>query len=84
MMPLDVAVAGGDSGIGRSVAVLMAKEGAKGVAIVYLPAEQPVSKPFHQWSRKPSGARPYLLGGGVGGGEGAGEGGSAAKRCDGG
>ncbi|EFN56881.1 hypothetical protein CHLNCDRAFT_144531 [Chlorella variabilis] len=32
---------GGDSGIGRSVAVLLAKEGAKGVAIVYLPKEQP-------------------------------------------
>ncbi|KAL4854252.1 putative oxidoreductase YhdF [Chlorella vulgaris] len=37
-------ITGGDSGIGRSVAVLMAKEGAKGVAIVYLPAEQPDAK----------------------------------------
>lgn len=33
---------GGDSGIGRAVAVLLAKESAKAVAIVYLPKEQPV------------------------------------------
>lgn len=33
-----VLVAGGDSGIGRSVAVLMAREGAD-VLIVYLPDE---------------------------------------------
>lgn len=32
-------ITGGDSGIGRSVAVLYAREGA-GVAIIYLPAEQ--------------------------------------------
>jgi NAD(P)-dependent dehydrogenase (short-subunit alcohol dehydrogenase family) len=36
-------VTGGDSGIGRSVALLMAKEGAKAVAIVHLPKEQAVS-----------------------------------------
>ncbi|KAL4423404.1 hypothetical protein ABPG77_009982 [Micractinium sp. CCAP 211/92] len=34
-------VTGGDSGIGRAVAVLLAKESAKAVAIVYLPKEQP-------------------------------------------
>ncbi len=33
---------GGDSGIGRAVAVMMAKEKAKAVAIVYLPKEQHV------------------------------------------
>ena len=36
-------VTGGDSGIGRSVALLLAKESAKAVAIVHLPKEQPVS-----------------------------------------
>ena len=36
-------ITGGDSGIGRSVALLMAKEGAKAVAIVHLPKEQAVS-----------------------------------------
>ncbi|GAB4818686.1 hypothetical protein N2152v2_005732 [Parachlorella kessleri] len=35
-----VIVTGGDSGIGRSVAVMMAKEKAKAIAIVYLPKEQ--------------------------------------------
>lgn len=35
-------VTGGDSGIGRAVSVLLAKEAAKAVAIVYLPKEQPV------------------------------------------
>ncbi|PSC75991.1 NAD(P)-dependent oxidoreductase [Micractinium conductrix] len=34
-------VTGGDSGIGRSVALLLAKESAKAVAIVHLPKEQP-------------------------------------------
>ncbi|KAJ5184951.1 Short-chain dehydrogenase/reductase SDR [Penicillium cf. griseofulvum] len=33
-------ITGGDSGIGRSVAILMAREGAD-VSIVYLPSEQP-------------------------------------------
>ena len=35
-------ITGGDSGIGRAVAVMMAKEGAKGLAIVYTAKEQPV------------------------------------------
>ena len=33
-------VTGGDSGIGRAVAVMMAKEKAKAVALVYVPKEQ--------------------------------------------
>lgn len=37
-----VLVTGGDSGIGRAAAVMMAKEGAKAVAIVYMPKEQQV------------------------------------------
>lgn len=35
-------VTGGDSGIGRSVALLLAKESAKAVAIVHTPKEQKV------------------------------------------
>lgn len=35
---------GGDSGIGRSVALLLAKEGAKAVAIVHTPKEQKVGQ----------------------------------------
>ena len=35
-------VTGGDSGIGRSMALLLAKEGAKGIAIVHTPKEQKV------------------------------------------
>jgi NAD(P)-dependent dehydrogenase (short-subunit alcohol dehydrogenase family) len=35
-------ITGGDSGIGRSVAILYAREGAD-VAIIYLPEEQKVS-----------------------------------------
>ena len=38
-----VLITGGDSGIGRSVAIIMAREGAD-VAIVYLPEEEPDAK----------------------------------------
>lgn len=42
-----VLITGGDSGIGRSVAVLMAREGAD-VSIVYLPEEEKDA----QWTKK--------------------------------
>jgi len=46
-----VIVTGGDSGIGRSVAVMMAKEKAKAVAIVYLPKEQQVRCLFSVYAK---------------------------------
>lgn len=43
-------VTGGDSGIGRSVALLLAKEGAKGIAIVHTPKEQKVGASSSGWT----------------------------------
>ena len=56
-------VTGGDSGIGRAVAVLFAREGAD-VAIVYLPVEQPDAEQT-QDAIKAEGRRALLLPGDV-------------------
>jgi NAD(P)-dependent dehydrogenase (short-subunit alcohol dehydrogenase family) len=56
-------ITGGDSGIGRSVAVLYAREGAD-VAIVYLPAEQPDADETRQAVEK-EGRRCLLISGDV-------------------
>jgi NAD(P)-dependent dehydrogenase (short-subunit alcohol dehydrogenase family) len=56
-------ITGGDSGIGRSVAVLYAREGAD-VAIVYLPAEQPDAEETKQAVER-EGRRCLLLSGDV-------------------
>jgi NAD(P)-dependent dehydrogenase (short-subunit alcohol dehydrogenase family) len=56
-------VTGGDSGIGRAVAVLFAREGAD-VAIVYLPVEQPDAEQTRE-AIKAEGRRALLLPGDV-------------------
>jgi NAD(P)-dependent dehydrogenase (short-subunit alcohol dehydrogenase family) len=56
-------VTGGDSGIGRSVAVLFAREGAD-VAIVHLPEEQKDAEITAEYIRK-EGQEPLLLSGDV-------------------
>ena len=60
-------ITGGDSGIGRSVAVLYAREGAD-VAIVYLPAEQPDAEETKQ-AIEAEGCRCLLIPGDVSGSE---------------
>jgi len=44
-------ITGGDSGIGRAVAIAFAREGAAGVAISYLPVEQPDAEETARWIR---------------------------------
>lgn len=56
-------ITGGDSGIGRSVAVLYAREGAD-VAIVYLPEEQPDAEETRQYVER-EGGRCLLIAGDV-------------------
>lgn len=56
-------ITGGDSGIGRAVAVLYAREGAD-VAIIYLPAEQSDAEETRGWIEK-EGRRCLLLPGDV-------------------
>lgn len=56
-------ITGGDSGIGRAVAVLYAREGAD-VAIIYLPAEQSDAEETRGWVEK-EGRRCLLLPGDV-------------------
>ena len=60
-------ITGGDSGIGRSVAVLYAREGAD-VAIVYLPEEQPDAEETKQ-AIEAEGCRCLLIPGDVSGSE---------------
>jgi NAD(P)-dependent dehydrogenase (short-subunit alcohol dehydrogenase family) len=56
-------VTGGDSGIGRAVAVMYAREGAD-VAIIYLPVEQPDAEETREAVEK-AGRRAFLLPGDV-------------------
>jgi short chain dehydrogenase len=51
-------ITGGDSGIGRAVAVLYAREGAD-VAIVYLDEHEDAEETKQVWKRKASAASPF-------------------------
>ena len=53
-------ITGGDSGIGRAVAIAFAREGAAGVAISYLPVEQPDAEETASWVQK-AGATAVLV-----------------------
>ncbi|MBI4901853.1 MAG: SDR family oxidoreductase [Actinobacteria bacterium] len=53
-------ITGGDSGIGRAVAIAFAREGAAGVAINYLPDEQQDAEETASWIRK-AGASAVLV-----------------------
>jgi NAD(P)-dependent dehydrogenase (short-subunit alcohol dehydrogenase family) len=53
-------ITGGDSGIGRAVAIAFAREGAAGVAINYLPEEQQDAEETASWIRK-AGASAVLV-----------------------
>jgi len=54
-------ITGGDSGIGRSVAVMYALEGADGIAIVYLPREEQDARDTKAMIEKKSQAKVELI-----------------------
>ncbi|CAG8554992.1 5593_t:CDS:10 [Diversispora eburnea] len=54
-------ITGGDSGIGRSTAILFAKEKAQGIAIVYLPREERDAKETKELVEKQGDAQVLLI-----------------------